>query len=134
MSSAQKSSFQAHAFFMMHTFFSPSSTMLQRIALQPSLPFRVSSRTLSRGMSTRTESDTFGPLEVPSDKLYGAQTARSIMNFPIGGEAAKVRLSFTEENTNSEAVPRNFNPTPSGFVVELIQLPIPLSITQTATT
>ncbi|GMH53693.1 hypothetical protein TL16_g01504 [Triparma laevis f. inornata] len=108
--------------------------MLQRIALQPSLPFRISSRTLSRGMSTRTESDTFGPLEVPSDKLYGAQTARSIMNFPIGGEAAKVRLSFTEDNTTSEAVPHNFNPIPSGFVVELIQLPIPLSITQTATT
>lgn len=36
--------------------------------------------------STRTESDTFGPLEVPSDKYYGAQTVRSLMNFPIGTE------------------------------------------------
>ncbi|GMH87301.1 hypothetical protein TrVE_jg2229 [Triparma verrucosa] len=53
---------------------------------------RVSAPRLSRFMSTRTESDTFGPLEVPSDKLYGAQTARSIMNFPIGGEAAKMPL------------------------------------------
>lgn len=37
-------------------------------------------------MATRTETDSFGPLEVPTDKYYGAQTARSLMNFPIGGE------------------------------------------------
>ncbi|GMI24808.1 hypothetical protein TeGR_g13903 [Tetraparma gracilis] len=43
-------------------------------------------------MSTRTESDTFGPLEVPSSALYGAQTARSIMNFPIGGPAARMPM------------------------------------------
>ncbi|WP_299614506.1 class II fumarate hydratase [uncultured Tateyamaria sp.] len=35
---------------------------------------------------TRTESDSFGPLEVPSDKYWGAQTQRSIINFPIGWE------------------------------------------------
>ncbi len=35
---------------------------------------------------TRTETDSFGPLEVPSDKYWGAQTQRSIMNFPIGWE------------------------------------------------
>ncbi len=34
----------------------------------------------------RTESDTFGPIEVPSDKYYGAQTARSLINFAIGKE------------------------------------------------
>jgi len=34
----------------------------------------------------RTETDSFGPLEVPSDKYYGAQTARSLINFPIGIE------------------------------------------------
>ena len=28
-----------------------------------------------RVLSTRTETDSFGPLEVPSDKYYGAQTA-----------------------------------------------------------
>ena len=37
-------------------------------------------------MSTRTETDSFGPLEVPSDKYWGAQTQRSLMNFPIGWE------------------------------------------------
>ena len=35
---------------------------------------------------TRTETDSFGPLEVPADKYWGAQTQRSIMNFPIGWE------------------------------------------------
>jgi len=34
----------------------------------------------------RTETDSFGPLEVPADKYYGAQTARSLINFPIGEE------------------------------------------------
>ena len=38
--------------------------------------------------STRTESDSFGSLEVPCDALYGAQTARSLLNFDIGGERA----------------------------------------------
>lgn len=34
----------------------------------------------------RTETDSFGPLEVPSDKYYGAQSARSLINFAIGTE------------------------------------------------
>ncbi|WP_299774683.1 class II fumarate hydratase [uncultured Tateyamaria sp.] len=41
---------------------------------------------------TRTESDSFGPLEVPADKYWGAQTQRSIMNFPIGWEKQPVAL------------------------------------------
>ncbi|XP_012284603.1 fumarate hydratase, mitochondrial isoform X2 [Orussus abietinus] len=32
----------------------------------------------------RIESDTFGEMKVPKDKYYGAQTVRSVMNFPIG--------------------------------------------------
>ncbi|MEO1243128.1 MAG: class II fumarate hydratase [Pseudomonadota bacterium] len=35
---------------------------------------------------TRTESDSFGELSVPADKYYGAQSARSLINFPIGVE------------------------------------------------
>ena len=35
---------------------------------------------------TRTETDSFGPLEVDASKYWGAQTQRSIMNFPIGWE------------------------------------------------
>lgn len=34
--------------------------------------------------SMRIETDSFGEIEVPSDKYYGAQTARSVHNFPIG--------------------------------------------------
>ncbi|KAF1022203.1 MAG: Fumarate hydratase class II [Paracidovorax wautersii] len=37
-------------------------------------------------MSTRIEKDTFGPIEVPADKLWGAQTQRSLQNFDISGE------------------------------------------------
>jgi len=41
---------------------------------------------------TRTETDSFGPLEVPADKYWGAQTQRSLMNFPIGWEKQPVAL------------------------------------------
>ncbi len=41
---------------------------------------------------TRTETDSFGPLEVPADKYWGAQTQRSIMNFPIGWEKQPVAV------------------------------------------
>jgi len=34
--------------------------------------------------STRTETDSFGPIEVPADSYWGAQTERSIGNFPFG--------------------------------------------------
>lgn len=33
--------------------------------------------------STRTESDAFGEIQVPSDKYWGAQTERSLENFKI---------------------------------------------------
>ena len=36
-------------------------------------------------MTTRTESDSFGPIEVPADRMFGAQTQRSRQNFKIGG-------------------------------------------------
>jgi fumarate hydratase class II len=36
--------------------------------------------------ATRIEKDTFGPIEVPSDRLWGAQTQRSLQNFAISGE------------------------------------------------
>jgi fumarate hydratase class II len=37
-------------------------------------------------MDYRIETDSMGEVQVPSDKYYGAQTARSLMNFKIGGE------------------------------------------------
>jgi len=42
--------------------------------------------------ATRTETDSFGPLEVPSDKYWGAQTQRSLINFPIGWEKQPVAI------------------------------------------
>jgi fumarate hydratase class II len=36
--------------------------------------------------ATRTETDTFGPIEVPANRYWGAQTQRSLQNFRIGWE------------------------------------------------
>ena len=41
---------------------------------------------------SRTELDSFGPLEVPSEKYWGAQTQRSLINFPIGWEKQPVAI------------------------------------------
>ena len=41
---------------------------------------------------TRTETDTMGPVEVPADALWGAQTQRSLQNFRIGGERLPLPL------------------------------------------
>jgi fumarate hydratase class II len=41
---------------------------------------------------TRTETDSFGPLEVPQSKYWGAQTQRSLLNFPIGWEKQPAAL------------------------------------------
>ena len=35
-------------------------------------------------MRTRREHDSLGPVEVPENRLWGAQTQRSLENFPIG--------------------------------------------------
>lgn len=45
-----------------------------------------------RSISTsfREEKDTFGPILVPSDKLWGAQTQRSLQNFDIGGDRERM--------------------------------------------
>ena len=42
--------------------------------------------------ATRTETDTFGPIEVPADHYWGAQTQRSLVNFKIGGERMPLPL------------------------------------------
>lgn len=43
-------------------------------------------------MDFRMESDSMGSIKVPTDKYYGAQTARSLMNFKIGGERFPAEL------------------------------------------
>jgi fumarate hydratase, class II len=42
--------------------------------------------------ATRTETDSFGPIEVPADRYWGAQTQRSLENFRIGGERMPIPL------------------------------------------
>jgi fumarate hydratase class II len=42
--------------------------------------------------ATRIETDTFGPIEVPTEQLWGAQTERSRRNFRIGDERMPVPL------------------------------------------
>ncbi len=39
---------------------------------------------MSNDGAFRTETDSMGPIEVPADRYWGAQTQRSITNFPIG--------------------------------------------------
>jgi fumarate hydratase class II len=43
-------------------------------------------------MTTRTETDSLGPIEVPSDVYWGAQTARSLKHFAIGMETMPLRF------------------------------------------
>ena len=64
--------------------------------------------------TTRTETDSFGPLEVPADKYYGAQTARSKMNFPIGGETLPTAARCAALGVIKEAALRNVNPEAMG--------------------
>ena len=41
---------------------------------------------MSGDLPMRVETDTFGPIEVPADRYWGAQTQRSLQNFRIGAE------------------------------------------------
>lgn len=43
-------------------------------------------------MEYRIEKDTIGEIQVPADKLWGAQTQRSFQNFKIGGEKMPIEL------------------------------------------
>jgi len=47
---------------------------------------------MSTTATTRLERDTFGPIEVRADRLWGAQTQRSLLNFDISGERQPVEL------------------------------------------
>ena len=42
--------------------------------------------------STRTETDSFGPIDVPADRYWGAQTERSRQNFKIGDEKVPIPM------------------------------------------
>ncbi|KNZ33008.1 MAG: fumarate hydratase [Methylibium sp. NZG] len=46
----------------------------------------------SRKKATRTERDSFGPIDVPADALWGAQTARSLHFFAIGEQRMPIEI------------------------------------------
>src|SRR6516164_2650128 len=48
--------------------------------------------TRPRSGSTRTETDSFGPIEVPADRYWGAQTERSRQNFRIGQDRMPIAI------------------------------------------
>lgn len=56
------------------------------------------SQALSSEGNYRIEADTFGELKVPCDKYYGAQTMRSLINFPIGGPTERMPVSILNSN------------------------------------
>ena len=51
-----------------------------------------SSATPSRSPSTRSETDSFGPIDVPADRYWGAQTERSRQNFRIGHDRMPIPI------------------------------------------
>ncbi|CDZ98408.1 fumarate hydratase [Phaffia rhodozyma] len=71
-----------------------SARRLPKSSIASSVPFlasrQISSSLAMSAPSHRTEADTFGPLEVPSDRYWGAQTQRSLLNFDIGGPTEKM--------------------------------------------
>src|SRR3977135_4167316 len=46
----------------------------------------------SRSQSTRSETDSFGPIDVAADRYWGAQTERSRQNFRIGQDRMPIAL------------------------------------------
>jgi fumarate hydratase, class II len=64
-------------------------------------------------MTTRTERDSMGEMEVPADALYGASTQRAVLNFPISGQPmpprflralALIKLAAAETNGELELI------------------------------
>ncbi|GAA5974265.1 hypothetical protein JCM21900_003025 [Sporobolomyces salmonicolor] len=82
----------------------------------------------------RVEKDTFGDLQVPADKYYGAQTQRSVQNFDIGGPtehmppplikafavlkraAAEVNMTYGLDKTVGEAIKKAANEVIEGKI------------------
>lgn len=94
--------------------------------------------------NVRVEHDSFGPIEVPSDKYWGAQTGRSLINFPIGWEkmpAALVRAlgiikySAAKTNANLGVMDKNISEAICKAASEVMDLTLldnfPLSVWQT---
>ncbi|MCU5746794.1 class II fumarate hydratase [Staphylococcus sp. SQ8-PEA] len=60
-------------------------------------------------MSVRIEHDTFGEIEVPADKYWGAQTERSKRNFPVGKEQMPIEVIYGFAQLKRAAALANFD-------------------------
>lgn len=88
-------SFVASRAFVLHnpnrSLFVPSST-----SPTSSAAVRYTSTAKMSTESLRTESDTFGDVHVDSTKYWGAQTQRSLQNFPIGGRESRMPIEIVK--------------------------------------
>eukprot|EP00092_Neocalanus_flemingeri_P013611 GFUD01014679.1.p1 GENE.GFUD01014679.1~~GFUD01014679.1.p1 ORF type:complete len:513 (-),score=176.93 GFUD01014679.1:160-1647(-) len=67
-----------------------SNTTLRALAPNMKAPAAALSTSAARlDQAFRIEADSFGELKIPAEKYYGAQTMRSVMNFPIGDRASE---------------------------------------------
>jgi len=68
-----------------------STSFLQRQLIHKTLTMTspLSTSQTNQDPKFRIEKDTFGELQVPVDKYYGAQTVRSVLNFPIGERSSE---------------------------------------------
>lgn len=73
-------------------------------------------------MTVRTESDTFGSIDVPAHHLWGAQTQRSIQNFKIGSERMPAPLirAFGLLKKSAAMVNKQFNDIPANIAEAII--------------
>ncbi|XP_051176431.1 probable fumarate hydratase, mitochondrial isoform X1 [Leptopilina boulardi] len=112
----------------------------------PMLDSRIRNYAKEGAQGYRMERDTFGELKVPADKYYGAQTLRSVMNFPIGDSfermpygvivamgilkkaAAEVNKEFGLDSKVSDAISKAADDVISG---KLYEEHFPLVIWQT---
>ncbi|WP_404408538.1 class II fumarate hydratase [Jeotgalibacillus malaysiensis] len=60
-------------------------------------------------MNFRTERDTLGEVQVPADKHWGAQTQRSLENFPIGIEKMPLEVTYGFAELKKAAAVANFD-------------------------
>ncbi|MEO1135211.1 MAG: class II fumarate hydratase, partial [Pseudomonadota bacterium] len=93
---------------------------------------------------TRTEADSFGKLKVPADKYFGAQSARSLINFPIGEETMPapliralgvVKLCAARTNLAQKSIPSKLGKAIEKAAIEVAEGKLndhfPLSVWQT---
>ncbi|HEX5344258.1 MAG TPA: lyase family protein, partial [Duganella sp.] len=76
-------------------------------------------------MNTRSERDSFGPIDVPDSQLWGAQTQRSLEHFRISSEKMPTELVYALASVKRAAARVNLD-------LGLLDGPKAIAITQAA--